>query len=395
MKLHLKLFIISLIAVATISCSSNDSPEEHKTSSSKNTVIVYMLGNNSLQSIIADNMTKMQNSWSKSFNGNCVVILDEPQNYGSTISNDSKLSLIEIQERSSKTVKTYTNKDALNPTDMYSMIEEAMSLYPADKYTLILWSHGMGWLPNHVYPRSILRNGADILFKAFGESGSKQMELSALANGIPNYAFETIIFDACFMGSIEVAYELKNKANYMIASPAEIYGEGFPYHITIPEIMQGKGANTIASSYVEYYRNHKYFQGATIGVIKMNELETLAQKTKNFFGKFNSAYPLINNTNQIQAFDSYYPHVFFDFKEVIQTLSETGYQTEAQDVIAQLNKTILFEDHTDSFSGRYEIRTNCGLTSYIPLSSNISSKLASTYQTLSWYSASGSKILFN
>lgn len=31
------------------------------------------------------------------------------------------------------------------------------------------------------------------------------------------------------MGGIEVAYELRNKTDYMIASPAEVISNGFPY----------------------------------------------------------------------------------------------------------------------------------------------------------------------
>lgn len=39
------------------------------------------------------------------------------------------------------------------------------------------------------------------------------MEVSNLAKVIPYMSFEYIIFEACYMAGIEIAYELKDKAN--------------------------------------------------------------------------------------------------------------------------------------------------------------------------------------
>lgn len=380
-------FFYSITIILFSACSSSD----NKTNKNKNTVIVYMLGNNTLSNYIDDNLNKMSSTWSDEFDGNCVAILDEPTKTG------HQLSLVEVGTQSRKTIKIYSNNDALDPTNMKSLIEEAMNLYPAEKYTLILWSHGLGWLPNETYPTSVLRSTSNIQLRAFGESGTKQMELKDLADGIPNNAFETIIFDACLMGSIEVAYELRNKSNYMVASPAEVLAEGFPYHITIPLIMQNKTPQNIASSFVEYYRSksNSLYQSATIGVVKMNELETLAQKTKAFYTRFNSAYALINRADEVQRFDTYYPHIFFDFKQMIDILTEYGFQEEADAVQTQLSKTIVYKDHKDKFLNIYDINTCSGISSYIPIQSTISNKLKTTYQTLSWYDASGSSFLFN
>lgn len=391
MNKFIKYFLFYSITIILFSACSSDSDNKTNISKNKNTVIVYMLGNNTLSNYIDDNLNKMSSTWSDEFDGNCVAILDEPTKTG------HQLSLVEVGTQSRKTIKIYSNNDALDPTNMKSMIEEAMSLYPAEKYTLVLWSHGFGWLPNYTNPTSRSRSSSNIQLRAFGVSGNKQMELKDLADGIPNDAFETIIFDACFMGSIEVAYELRNKANYLIASPAEVMGEGFPYHITIPLIMQNKTPQNIASSFVQYYRSKTNIieQSATIGVVKMSELETLAQRTKDFYTKFNSAYTLVDRADEIQIFDRYYPHLFFDFKQMIDVLAEYGFQDEADALYTQLSKTVIYENHTDRFMNIYDIKTCSGISGYIPIKSTISNKLKATYQTLSWYDDSGSSFLFN
>ena len=390
MKKSFQYIFVLTISLLSFSCSSDDNTREQK-AVVKNTVIVYMLANNDLNGFVSDNLGKMSVNWSDEFDGHCVAIVDQPKNY-----DGNQVSLLEIQYGAQEKIKEYSNKDALDPSNMQALLADAMRLYPAEKYTLILWSHGLGWVPTHtdlgVMSRSLF---PDIAVKSFGVSGGKQMELLELANGIPDHTFETIIFDACFMGSIEVAYELRNKSNYLIASPSEIIAEGFPYHITIPQIMRGATPESIAKSFVDYYdAKTGVFRTATIGVVKMDQLENLAAKTKAFYQKFSSASMLSSRTGDIQYFDRYTPRVFFDFKQMIDVLAEYGYTTEANELRDQLAKTAIYANQTDYIFTNHKINTNCGITSYVPLKSGVSTKLKNTYQTLSWYSASGASVLF-
>ena len=54
------------------------------------------------------------------------------------------------------------------------------------------------------------------------------MEITELAAALP-HNYEFILFDCCLMGGIEVAYEFKDKCEYMLFSPTEILADGFPY----------------------------------------------------------------------------------------------------------------------------------------------------------------------
>ena len=47
------------------------------------------------------------------------------------------------------------------------------------------------------------------------------MEITDFAMALPDHLFEFIIFEACNMAGIEVAYELRNKAAYIMASSAQ------------------------------------------------------------------------------------------------------------------------------------------------------------------------------
>lgn len=80
---------------------------------------------------------------------------------------------------------------------------------------MVYWSHGEGWIP---YPVTSTRwVGQDT------GDGDKRMNISALASvldEIPHLDF--LLFDACFMQSVEVAYELRSYTDYFLASPTEI-----------------------------------------------------------------------------------------------------------------------------------------------------------------------------
>lgn len=54
-----------------------------------------------------------------------------------------------------------------------------------------------------------------------------EMELDEFAAAIPDGTLDFIIFEACLMAGVEVAYALRGKAEYLLASPAEIISPGF------------------------------------------------------------------------------------------------------------------------------------------------------------------------
>lgn len=162
---------------------------------------------------------------------------------------------------------------------MKNIISDIKKQYPSDKYTLILWSHATDWLPNNYE----LEQNRNISTKSFGKNKEKELSIFDLEEIIPDNSFETIIFDACFMSSVEVLYQLKNKSKYTIASTAEILQTGFPYkELTLQLFDESKSPIDWAKSYFDYYNSQKgIYKSATISVIYnqyFKELETIMKK---------------------------------------------------------------------------------------------------------------------
>lgn len=129
-------------------------------------------------------------------------------------------------------------------------------------YSLIIGAHGCGWTyksdwvnypymarPNAgfaqkgstSYPTATgnfsgIQYGPDPnkpITRFFGSVSLEEnaLDVPTLAEGIKlsGTKMQYILFDACYMGNVETAYELKDVTNFMISSSSEVMGAGVPY----------------------------------------------------------------------------------------------------------------------------------------------------------------------
>ena len=121
-------------------------------------------------------------------------------------------------ELKSRVVRPKSDVNMGDPETLKDFIWESARLYPARDYALILWDHGKGPLEGVCLdelnePDRITLNG---LAKALDAAGLPQ-KLSWIG------------FDACLMGTVEVANAVAPYAEYMVASQAEEPPTGWNY----------------------------------------------------------------------------------------------------------------------------------------------------------------------
>lgn len=64
------------------------------------------------------------------------------------------------------------------------------------------------------------------------------------------------------MQSVEVVYELKEHADYIIGSPTEIPAPGAPYQKVVPAMFANNASATdIAKAYFEFYADENLYTG--------------------------------------------------------------------------------------------------------------------------------------
>jgi Clostripain family len=376
-QLILCLFFASLLA----SCNEDSSVE---ITPAKISVLVYMVADNSLSGEVDDNINSiMAGMKNNQVGGNVLVYADQ---------SGSVPQLINIEKKSNGTVvknvvKTYEEQNSVYPSVMASVVNDVVRCFPAESYGLVLWSHGYGWLPGK-------NNTKTVSTRWFGQDGNNNMNIPDLVTALQEGPhFRYILFDACFMSSVETAYELRNCADYLIASPSEVLSGGFPYSDIIPYLTGSneRDYKEIASLYYDYYnKQNGYSRSASVGVTKCNQLEALAAETNKLITAHAAALSTFN-ASSVQQMESYSPHLFYDFGHFIESFTT---ETERAAFEEQLGKTVVYSVCTPDIlsvnsNGCYTIPVThfSGLNTYIPGNNNMA--VNASYHTMEWYITAG------
>ena len=187
-----------------------------------------------------------------------------------------------------KVLATYTLPAQMTATEMGYIFADIVGRTPSKSHSLIIGSHGLGWIPIGAEPESsaaymgktgkahtptheeLWERKGDIVTRYLGEDTCPQnrFDVTDLAEAIASTGvkMEYILFDACFMANVESAYELRNSTSYIIGSVCEIMGSGFPYNTVLPEMLTngGKGYNLdgICRAFNSFYKENYGYSGS-------------------------------------------------------------------------------------------------------------------------------------
>lgn len=307
--------------------------------------------------------------------------------------------LLEITAAGQQTLATYPEpQNSASAGVLRGVIEQVCRTCPADRYGLVLSSHGMAWVHSSAtgyfvrsYGRTEERWPATKYFgQDTGVSPAGYIEADELAGAIPDGRFDYILFDACFMASAEVLYALRDKAAYIVSSPAEVITDGFPYAELIGELLADEpDLERVCRTYYEHYAldSRPEYRAATVSLTDCSQLEALADATRSVYAAAAANDPAALsgfNTGAVQPLDRYRRHFLFDMGSVVSHLENTGAVPAgiAGTWRAQLARTVVAEYHTPSFFG-LRLDACCGLSTYIPVDAY--PDLNDYYRTLEWY----------
>jgi len=341
-KLLALLFALSVM----VSCSNTSEPMAE---ASRRVVLVYMEAKNNLASNAVDDLDEMLRA---TVPDSCRLLVFL-STYGRAprlmeVKNGSLVSLLEYEEGTS----------AVDPKQLKSVLADASRLAPAKERGLVFWSHAFGWQQNARRSR------------AFGwENSTHTMSNTELADALEGADLDYIYFDACFMGSAEVAYELRHAADYLVASPAETPAAGMPYDLTIPALF----ARNIQSGLIEavdivadYYDEHPEVAGGcprTLSFIDLRKMESLATETKRIVALGNSPaedfvpQQYVSVTNYPS---STYRNRFFDLEQWADAIGADSRWHDA------LNGAVVYERHSSMIWNSTPLVNCCGLSVFIP-----------------------------
>ncbi|MBR1389407.1 MAG: hypothetical protein IJ569_07290 [Prevotella sp.] len=281
----MKKLLIALMAVCLYSsCSKKDEPEPE--TKYARTVLIYMAAENNLNSDADKNLTAIKQGV-KSIGNNCLAVYVDKA--------DSKANPYYLYFRNGEqadTIWTETDELTADAAVLEKVARKAFSDNPASSYGLVLWGHASGWTINEdsvAYTAMARRKayGGDAGNNSPNSNGKYWMNIPSMAkalsqSGIPHLAF--IFADCCNFQCLESAYELRNVADYLIGSPAEIPGVGAPYQTVVPAMFE---TSTFYSSIIDrYYEQREMGYDVPLSAIKLSEMGNLASATRTVLKTF-------------------------------------------------------------------------------------------------------------
>jgi hypothetical protein len=368
--MKIKNLILVLGVILTLfSCNKNDDPEIE--TPSPRTVLMYLVADNSIGYDVVANITDVEKGFQANdlTDGTFVIYCDG----GRYLSTYSSPTMFKYEIKSGKVsdrqvIKTYEEQNSCDPAVITNVLKDMKALCPAESYAFTFGSHATGWLPASQSTRSV------------GDDDGSKINLPEFADAIEDSGlhFDYILMDACLMSQVEVAYELRNVADYLILSPAEVMAYGFPYKDMIYDMMRTGNEESIAISmaqtYIDYYKTYEY-PWATIAVIKSSEMQDLADATSKLISDNRSSMAKFTTSklNKMQNSCNYarssMTNSSYDFQAFARELTDDNIPAY---FLNALSDVVVYKDYVNGYRlTGVNIDADCysGIGCYIPYES--------------------------
>lgn len=258
---------------------------EYRTHPGRRTIIAYITGDNNISSSLANDISEMV-AGSSSLPSDCrlLVLADV---------NGQKPYIAHIRNNALVKVKEYTNDFyTTSPDSMRSVFQWIIDNYPSAEYAAVLGGHGSGPLIRTdtvaSNPIKLYAYGYDAAGEVSATSVPTWMNIPSIAAALGSLKdcdgnkikMAYLFFDCCCCQSVEVAYELRNVAEYIIAPVSETPVNGADYEEMLPALCLDKGS--VAEAVVNTYTKDN---ALCISGVRTEGMEALLKVTKSTLKK--------------------------------------------------------------------------------------------------------------
>lgn len=430
--MKLKDIIIKACAMATVissllSCDILCKDDCIVDTENRKVLLLYSCGYNSLRRYLLEDINELKQGWlpQNGCNDDILLVYTHTPKTGSDYKTPTSPYLIRLYSdgNGSPCADTLIRYEAgtisASAAQMNKVLTYVKNNFTSGSYGMIFSSHATGYLPSGFYSNSddYLFQGKSMMkartfrntpvpvpyvepeydpslpmVKSIGQDQvgtmgnylSYEMDLHDFAEAIP-MKMDYILFDACLMGGIEVAYELRGKCGTVGFSQAEVLADGLDYKTLTGHLLQNQkpDPSKVCEDYFNQYDVQSgVYRSATISLVDCDKLEPLAKVCSDLFSNLRTGLDGIDPA-KVQRFYRYGKHWFYDLESIIK---EAGASESDMKVLHEaLDQCIIYKGHTPEFMSEFEINTFSGLSMYLPC--NGSSELDKFYKTLQWNQA--------
>lgn len=377
-----------MLSLVLTSCS-DDSVDVNTIN--KQTILIFMPWSGSQSSVglyneLKANLDSIESAIvdEKGMNGRVLVFLS---------SSSQSSSLYEITYENGKiehhTIKEYTGNEYDTTQGMLQILNDVKANAYALYYAMIIGGHGSGWTYKSDWSRSA--SSAKRFSPSTTGTGSYHVPDEVLPTFTTtrffgsasdmNYAFDIpdlaaalrqsgmkaqyILFDDCYMANIEVAYELRDVTNYLIASTSEVIAMGMPYYSLWNYLDNSTPRyESIVNGFHSFYSNYTVPCGA-LSAIDCRKVDQLATVMK----EINKNYTFDESQrDSVQVLDGYNTPIFYDMGSYVDHLCKnanlkSAFHSALDEVVKYKATTpTLFTALYRGNEHRFEVKSFSGIT---------------------------------
>jgi len=235
-----------------------------------------------------------------------------------------------------------------------SFVNWAMQTYLARCYALVLWNHGGSSATGPSACWDDTNTHEDCL--------TMQEIKEALANiyNTVGKKIDVLAFDACLMGMIEVAYQVRDYVNYMVSSEETEPNDGYPYDMILAELAASPSmspaqlAATIVAKYVSSYSDGlsspddaPHMTLATFNLTMVDETAVaVSQLAEALIGDFRNSKSVIREAwEQAETFRGDFVDLYNFTQLLVEKIFNATIITKAESVLDIIDSLVISEEH--------------------------------------------------
>ena len=438
------LFIIIALVMVLSSCSkesihgdgfnhagnsNTEIPSRSESPEIRNVLLLYSAGYNSISTYLEEDIKDLKKGWipGSGRNNNILLVYSHLPAKRADYSTPNAPTLTRIwRDMDGSTVIdtliTYPEQTySATAGQLHKVLSFVKEEFPAKSYGMIFSSHATGYLPSGYYTKPYsytFTEKPDISFRyglgreitspvpyhepeydpslpavksigqdqvgTHGNYQSYEIELDDFAKALPMH-MEYILFDACLMGGVEVAYELKDKCRYVGFSQTEVLAEGFDYTALTTHLLGSTKPDPQAvceDFFHQYDIQNGVYRSATISLVDCTKMKPLADVCHEMFTKYAAALERLQPSKVQRYYRGDY-HWFYDLEDIVAKIGAT--EEEMQSLNEALDKCIMYKASTPEFMDSFAINVYSGFSMYLPTDG--STELDKYYRTLEWNKA--------
>ena len=334
------------------------------------TYLVFMNADNNLDPYADEDFSEMMKVGSSQFL-NIVTLTDREK---------GPAALHYVEKGNVVTVKPMGELDMGDYRVMVDFVRWAAENYPAKHYVLSIWNHGSGWKNKNGAPsKGISYDDSTGNYITTPQLGTAHREIKKILGK----NLDILSMDACLMQMMEVAYEIHDTCDFIVASEELEPGHGYPYDSLLSGLKPGTSAEAFCRHWVPdfmaAYSGGVYGnEDCTLSAINCAKLPGLKDAIDGFAktsmaGSF--APQFTQALNKVQKFD-YRTNI--DFWHLVKLLRPAINNPEMQNALKKLDtalaQTVIANGNTGGSLGN-----SLGLAIYFPQSAT---QFSSEYSTL-------------